>query len=81
MTTFQTASGLNLINAQAEASAVAAYAAHQSNIKALIKALRHELTIHDKRAAKQPKNWGFAGDLGGVQGRLEEIVGMLAGVE
>ena len=81
MTTFQTASGLSLINAQAEANAAAAYAAHQSSIKVLIKALHHELDLHEKRAVQQPKNWGFAGDLGGVQGRLAEIVGMLAGVE
>ena len=81
MNTIETASGLSLINAQAEKNAQAAYSAHQSNIETLIKALRHELTLHEKRAAQQPKNWGFAGDLGGVQGRLEEIVGMLAGVE
>ena len=79
MITFQTASGLNLIDARAEKSATDGYKAHQANISILLAALHDELALHSQRAAMKPRDWGFASDLGAVQERLEELVTMLAG--
>ncbi len=81
MNTSQTASGLNLINARAAKTALDSYKAHQANISVLLKALHDELAMHNQRAVQQPRNWGFAGDLGAVQERLEEVVVMLGGVK
>lgn len=81
MKTTVTATGLNLIDANAERSAAGAYKARQANISILIAALIDGLDAHAKRAAAQPRDYGYAGDLSNAQRRLEEMVASLAGVE
>ena len=74
MITFQNASGLELIDANKESTAVGAYQARQANISILLAALNDKLALHSKWSAKQPRDWGYAGDLGNVQEGLERIV-------
>lgn len=78
MITFQNASGLELIDANMESTAVGAYQARQANISILLAALNDKLALHSQRAANQPTDWGYAGDLGSVQERLERIVEVFA---
>lgn len=79
MITFQAASGLELIDANAERTARGAYQARQANVTILLAALNDELRQHATRAAGKPTYWGFAGDLADVQSRLEDMVALLAG--
>lgn len=72
MKTQTTETGLSLIQAQSEPSAQAAYQAHQANIAIILAALHDRLTAHAARATADPTNWGFADDLGAIQGRLLE---------
>ncbi len=50
------------------------YAARQARAKALIARLSVGLDAHAARAAGQPDNWGFAGDLGAVEIKLQELL-------
>ncbi len=79
MITFQNASGLELIDANQESTALEAYQARQANISILLAALNDRLAAHSEKAASKPRNWGFAGDLGSAQEELERIVAMLSG--
>lgn len=72
MKTQTTDTGLNLIQAHDEPTAAAAYQAHQANIAIILAALHDRLSAHAERAAADPTNWGFAGDLGAIQSRLLE---------
>lgn len=55
-------------------AAQAQYNAHQASIRSLIKQLEAKLDNHEKQASAQPKNWGFAGDVGHVEAKLTELV-------
>lgn len=55
------------------------YAARQARAKALIARLSAGLDAHAARAAGQPDNWGFSGDLGAVESSLQELVAGLGG--
>lgn len=57
----------------------AAYMAHQGEIEQLLVDLGEHLKSHAVRAAGQPDNYGFAGDLGRVETLLNELVDGLAG--
>ncbi|SDD55608.1 hypothetical protein SAMN05192589_107105 [Paracidovorax valerianellae] len=81
MKTTVTATGLNLIDADAERSAAGSYKARQANISILMAALIDGLDAHAARAAARPFDYGFSGDLYNVQRRLEEMVASLAGGE
>lgn len=61
-------------------SAQREYAARQARAKALIARLSVGLEAHAARAAEQPENWGFAGDLGALESTLQELLTSLAGV-
>ncbi|MDZ7920774.1 hypothetical protein [Rhodoferax sp.] len=50
------------------------YQARQARIEALGQQLQAKLASHDTKAAAQPGNWGFAGDLGHIEARLQELV-------
>lgn len=78
MITFQTASGLELIDANQESTALEAYQARQANISILLAALNDRLVVHSHKAASKPRHWGYAGDLGSIQEELERIVAMLS---
>ena len=59
-------------------TAAEAYEANRHDIILLVDLLKAELDRHAKRAAAEPRNWGFAGDLGSVRRRLsfpEDVVG------
>lgn len=60
-------------------TAAAAYARSAGDIARLLDVLRMELEAHAARAAEQPRNWGFAGDLGKVRSDLIELVGAMSG--
>jgi hypothetical protein len=51
-----------------------AYAANNAEIDALIERLQAARTQHAQRAAAQPGNWGFAGDLDALRGNLERAL-------
>lgn len=51
-----------------------AYAARRNDIARLLDVLQMELEAHDERAQAQPGNWGFAGNLGEIRGRLIDLV-------
>ena len=60
-------------------TAAEAYGANRNDIILLVDLLQAELGHHAERAAAQPRNWGFAGDLGSVRRRLIEVLAMLTG--
>lgn len=49
----------------------------QKDAKARLTAIRNALAAHKKVEANDPKNWGFAGDLSYVNGKLDEILDFL----
>ena len=56
------------------------YTDQRSEIAVLMDCIRMELDEHAKRAASDPGNWGFAGDLGHVNESLQEVLrGLLIG--
>ncbi len=46
-------------------------------IEASIKTLQKQLKDHQKKQKKEPKNWGFAGDLDPVKTALQDAVDTL----
>ena len=50
------------------------YQARQARIQTLIQQLQTALASHSTKAASQPLNWGYAGDLGHAESRLQELV-------
>ena len=54
-----------------------AYQQRQKNIARLLKRINAELEAHARRAAGEPADWGYTGDLGFVQEKLVEITGFL----
>lgn len=55
-------------------AAQASYRLRQAAIELLTQDLQQQLTSHAARAAEQPWNFGFAGDLGRVEELLDEVV-------
>lgn len=65
---------------QLKQTATERYSDHQNDIGALLDLIGEELRVHAEAAAKQPKNWGFAGDLANTRGTLKQILaGFLIG--
>ncbi|MEI8194739.1 MAG: hypothetical protein WCI73_02400 [Phycisphaerae bacterium] len=58
-----------------------AYQARTKDITRLIGLLQNELATHARASAANPKNWGFAGDLGKVRSDLIELVGFLSNTD
>lgn len=50
------------------------YQAHQARIQSLTQQLQAKLASHSTKAAARPQDWGYAGDLGHVEARLQELV-------
>lgn len=50
------------------------YQARQARIQALMQQLQTALASHSTKAAGQPLDWGYAGDLGHAESRLLELV-------
>ena len=59
---------------RAEETAAECYAARQQDIGVLLDLIAEELRIHANSAAKGPKNWGFAGDLGRIRENLKDVL-------
>jgi len=59
-------------------TATEAYAERRADIGALLDLVGEELRVHAEAAAKKPKDWGYAGDLGrireAVKGVLESLL-------
>jgi hypothetical protein len=49
------------------------YAARLAEVRDLIRRLEGSLLIHERRHQARPNDWGFAGDLAHVAGRLRDI--------
>ena len=60
-------------------TAAAAYRSHQRQIKALLADIRLGLAKHACCQARDPQNWGYAGDMERVKMSLENIKEFLAG--
>jgi len=58
-----------------------AYDEHCKAIEELMKRLSQQLAEHKTKQAKEPKHWGYAGDLAEVESRLRTTVSFLAGDE
>lgn len=58
------------VNKQARSSAEA-YQMRQANISIRFAQLLDLLREHAEQAARQPRNWGYAGDLGHMEDMLE----------
>ncbi|MBX3387689.1 MAG: hypothetical protein KF768_14060 [Phycisphaeraceae bacterium] len=54
------------------------YAARRNDIARLLDVLAMELDRHDEKAAAEPGNWGFAGNLGKVREDLINLVGFMS---
>jgi hypothetical protein len=55
-------------------AAYADYQARQARIQALTQQLQAKLASHATKAAGDPRNWGYAGDLGRTEAALQELV-------
>jgi len=49
------------------------YRQRRQTVDALLEELRGKLDAHAKRAEADPKNWGYAGDLGHVEEVLRDL--------
>ena len=57
------------------------YQQNRKHIATLIGWLEDELDLHEARAKEDPKNWGYAGDLGSAKEGLKNILSQLTGFE
>ena len=62
-------------------SAAEAYSARRADIARLLDVLDMELARHDERAKADPRNRGFAGNLGKVRSDVMDTVAFLSGME
>ena len=62
-------------------TAAETYAERASDIAAMLDLIGQELKAHKERAAAEPKDWGFAGDLGHIRERLREVLGFISGID
>ena len=60
-------------------TAAEAYQANRQDIAAMIGWLQDELDHHAERAAAEPRNYSFPGDLGEVRKRIIETLAFLSG--
>ena len=58
-------------------TAAEAYQARRRDVEKLLDMLREEVAHHADYAAKEPRDWGFAGDLGRVRDLLVEALAFL----
>jgi hypothetical protein len=58
-------------------TAAQCYTDHRADIAVLVDCIQTELADHAKRAAKKPKDWGFAGDLDLVRDALKDVFELL----
>jgi hypothetical protein len=63
-----------------EHTAQQTYRQHQNDIAALTGMIEQELKQHAERAAADPKNWGYVGDLNEVKHRLIQALTMISGI-
>lgn len=63
------------------ATAASQYESRRREVDKLIKTLQTGLDKHEKKFAKDPDNWGYAGDLGRVEELLKEAVDFISGSE
>ena len=57
------------------------YQQNRKHIATLMGWLEDELEAHEARAKEDPKNWGYAGDLGSAKEGLMNILSQLTGFE
>jgi len=50
------------------------YADHRNDIGIMLDLVGEELRVHAERASKDPKDWGYAGDLGHIRESLKRIL-------
>ena len=62
------------IKRQLKQSAAERYADHRDDIGALLDLISEELRVHAERAAEDPKNWGYVGELGRVRESLKGLL-------
>jgi hypothetical protein len=62
------------IGRQLKQTAAERYADHQQDIGVLLDLVAEELRVHAERAAEDPKDWGYAGDLGRVRETLKGLL-------
>ena len=62
---------------QFKQSASERYADHQADIGPLLDLIGEEMRVHAERAAREPEDWGFAGDAGRVRKGLKVILASL----
>ncbi len=70
---------MNTTNAQPTAAQM--YEARMSDIARLIDLLHMELDTHAGEAKAEPTNWGYAGDLARVRGKLMDAITSIAPVD
>jgi len=64
--------------AERKTTAAETYRARRSDVDKLLDMLREEVAHHAEYAATEPRDWGFAGDLGHVRDVLVEALAFLA---
>ena len=62
------------IKRQLKQTAAERYAENQKDIAVLIDLIGEELRVHAQEAAKEPKDWGYPGDLGSVREGMKRIL-------
>ena len=62
------------IQRQLKQTAAERYADHQKDIAALLAAIEQELAVHAEKAAEDPKDWGWPGDLSRVRESMKGIL-------
>ena len=58
-------------------TAADAYQQRRQAVDALLEELRGKLDAHAQRAAADPANWGYAGDLGHVEEVLRDLAAFM----
>ena len=61
-------------NARTTETAAQAYERKTREIAAMIEFLKSEMEVHAKRAARDPRNWGFAGDLDAIRQNVKQTL-------
>ena len=64
---------------KAKQTAAQTYAERQNDVGVLLDLIAQEMQVHAERQAEDPRNWGFAGDLGEVKRGLMETLSFLMG--
>jgi hypothetical protein len=62
------------VTRQLKQTAAEAYAERRNDIAIIMDCIKMELETHAERAAAQPKNWGFAGDLASIKENMTNIL-------